>query len=138
MYYKAFQLCHIELENYDYLMHFSGGSTQSSNASSHSMSQTCDSSVQSTNKGWTSPNEVKTIHHINELGKDCFATTIGTTKRLKALKFGWYFDSCHACKTSNKSRGRNFECICGVKDVKPITKLERTTPKYIRNNLTDY
>ncbi|CAK8537498.1 unnamed protein product [Lathyrus sativus] len=41
-------------------MHFSLGEMQLSNASSHSLSQPCDSSVQSTNKSWTSSTEKET------------------------------------------------------------------------------
>ncbi|CAK8561613.1 unnamed protein product [Lathyrus sativus] len=93
-------------------------------ALSHSLIQPCDSSIQTTNKGWTSSNEVESIYHINALGKDCFATTIGTTKRFKASKHEWYFESCLSCKTSNKSPRENFVCICRVKDVEPITKFK--------------
>ncbi|XP_058767596.1 uncharacterized protein LOC131641313 [Vicia villosa] len=55
---------------------------------------------------------------------DCFTTTIGTIKRFKAYKFGWYFESCSGCKSSNKSHGEKFECACGVADVEPVTKFK--------------
>ncbi|XP_058751151.1 uncharacterized protein LOC131624206 [Vicia villosa] len=55
---------------------------------------------------------------------DSFATTIGTTKGFRASRFGWYFESCHACKLSNKSLGEKFECACGVTDVEPVIKFK--------------
>ncbi|CAK8573612.1 unnamed protein product [Lathyrus sativus] len=98
------------------------GSTHSAAASTHSITQTSESFVQSGKKSWTNSNEVKSICHICEIGKDCFSTTIGTTKRFKALKHGWYFEACPSCKTSNMSTGPKFTCVCGVKDVEPVTK----------------
>ncbi|XP_058774833.1 uncharacterized protein LOC131649106 [Vicia villosa] len=100
------------------------GAADLSNASNLSLSLTCDSSIQSTNQNWTSRNEVRIIRDIYEGEKDCFATTIGTTKRFKASRFGWFFESCPGCKISIKSVGGKVECHCGVKDVEPITKFK--------------
>ncbi|XP_058782451.1 uncharacterized protein LOC131656911 [Vicia villosa] len=58
-----------------------------------SQSLTCDSSIQSANNFWTNLSEVKTIQAIAALGKDSYATTIGTTVGFKASKNGWYFES---------------------------------------------
>ncbi|XP_058726001.1 uncharacterized protein LOC131597313 [Vicia villosa] len=100
------------------------GAADLSNASNLSLSLTCDSSIQSTNQNWTSRNKVRTIRDIYEGEKDCFATTIGTTKRFKASRFGWFFESCPGCKISIKSVGGKVECHCGIKDVEPITKFK--------------
>ncbi|CAI8616624.1 unnamed protein product [Vicia faba] len=89
-------------------------------ANQYALSLTRDSFIHSTNKNWTSPKEVKSIREIYEGGKDCYATTIGTTLCFKASKFGWYFESCPGCKSSNKSQGSIFHCDCGVKDVEPV------------------
>ncbi|XP_050875723.1 uncharacterized protein LOC127079384 [Lathyrus oleraceus] len=97
-------------------------STQLSITLSTSLTQASQSFVQSGNKNWTNLNEIKSIGQISDTIKDCFTTTIGTTKRFKSSKFGWYFESCPNCKTSNKSHGNKFECVCGVKDVKLVTK----------------
>ncbi|XP_058744297.1 uncharacterized protein LOC131616858 [Vicia villosa] len=98
------------------------GENELSNVPALSLSLTCESSLQTSNKCWTSLNEVKSIRAIYEGRKDCFATTIGTTKRFRASKFGWYFESCPGCKASNKSQGENFECPCGITNVEPATK----------------
>ncbi|XP_058751986.1 uncharacterized protein LOC131625110 [Vicia villosa] len=58
-----------------------------------SQSLTCDSSVQSNNNFWTKLSEVKSIRAVTEFGRDCFATTIGTTTFFNASRFGWYFES---------------------------------------------
>ncbi|XP_058759289.1 uncharacterized protein LOC131632566 [Vicia villosa] len=100
------------------------GANDSSNAPALSLSLTCDSSLQSANKNWKSLDEVKSIRAIAELKKDCFATTIGTTKYFKASKFGWFFEACPGCKTSNKSLGDKFECSCGITNVEPVTKFK--------------
>ncbi|XP_058751920.1 uncharacterized protein LOC131625020 [Vicia villosa] len=65
------------------------GANELSNVPALLLSLTCESSLQSANKNWTSLNEVKSICAIYEGRKDCFATTIGTTKSFKASKFGW-------------------------------------------------
>ncbi|XP_058726332.1 replication protein A 70 kDa DNA-binding subunit E-like [Vicia villosa] len=64
------------------------GENELSNAPDLSLSLTFDSSLQSSNKNWKSLDEVKSIRDIAALGKDSFATTIGTTKYFKASKFG--------------------------------------------------
>ncbi|XP_058774762.1 uncharacterized protein LOC131649033 [Vicia villosa] len=58
-----------------------------------SQSMTTDSSVQSSNNFWTKLSEVKSVRAISEFGKDCYATTIGTTLGFNASKFGWYFET---------------------------------------------
>ncbi|XP_058783238.1 uncharacterized protein LOC131657905 [Vicia villosa] len=58
-----------------------------------SQSMTCDSSIQSSNNFWTKLSEVKSVRAISDLGKDCYATTIGTTIGFNASRFGWYFES---------------------------------------------
>ncbi|XP_058734503.1 uncharacterized protein LOC131606285 [Vicia villosa] len=58
-----------------------------------SQSLTCDSSVQSQNNFWTKLSEVKSIRAVSKFGRDCFATTIGTTTGFNASRFGWYFES---------------------------------------------
>ncbi|XP_058740628.1 uncharacterized protein LOC131612898 [Vicia villosa] len=58
-----------------------------------SQSLTADSSVQSANNFWTKLSEVKSIRAISEFGRDCFATTIGTTTGFNPSRFGWYFES---------------------------------------------
>ncbi|XP_058749322.1 replication protein A 70 kDa DNA-binding subunit A-like [Vicia villosa] len=88
------------------------------------LSLTCDSSVQSANNNWKSLDEVRSIRAIAELKRDCFATTIGTTKHFKASKFGWFFEACPGCKSSNKSLGDKFECSCGLTNVEPVTKFK--------------
>ncbi|XP_058741542.1 uncharacterized protein LOC131613895 [Vicia villosa] len=64
-----------------------------SNLPAASQSLTCDSSVQSNNIFWTKLYEVKSIRAVSEFGRDCFATTIGTTTFFNASRFGWYFES---------------------------------------------
>ncbi|XP_058753370.1 uncharacterized protein LOC131626566 [Vicia villosa] len=68
--------------------------TALSNIPALSQSLTCDSTIQPANNFWTSLGEVKSIKAISDLGKDCYATTIGTTVSLRASKNGWYFESC--------------------------------------------
>ncbi|KAL5073232.1 hypothetical protein RYX36_012216 [Vicia faba] len=41
-----------------------------------------------------------------------------------ASKFGWYYESCPGCKSSNRSLGEKIECPCGIKDVEPLTKFK--------------
>ncbi|XP_058747932.1 uncharacterized protein LOC131620786 [Vicia villosa] len=98
------------------------GGTENSNAPS--LSLTCESSLQSANKSGTNLNEVKSIRAIKEGKKDCFATTIGTTKHFKASRFGWFFESCPGCRSSNKSQGETFECACRITNVEPVTKFK--------------
>ncbi|XP_058726584.1 uncharacterized protein LOC131597943 [Vicia villosa] len=69
------------------------GATVLSNIPAPSQSLIADSSIQSANNFWTSLGEVKSIRAISEAGKDCFATTIGTTTGFNVSKFGWYFES---------------------------------------------
>ncbi|XP_058764278.1 uncharacterized protein LOC131637691 [Vicia villosa] len=64
-----------------------------SNLPSTSQSLTADSSVQSANNFWTKLSEVKSIRAVSEFGRDCFATTIGTTTGFNASRFRWYFES---------------------------------------------
>ncbi|XP_058775181.1 uncharacterized protein LOC131649434 [Vicia villosa] len=70
------------------------GATTLSNIPALSQSLTCDSTIQPANNFWTSLGEVKSIQAISDLGKDYYATTIGTTVGLRASKNGWYFESC--------------------------------------------
>ncbi|XP_058733964.1 uncharacterized protein LOC131605648 [Vicia villosa] len=70
------------------------GATALSGIPALSQSLTCDSTIQSAKGFWTNLAEVKTIQYISELGKDSYATTIGTTVGFKASKNGWYFESC--------------------------------------------
>ncbi|XP_058746517.1 uncharacterized protein LOC131619441 [Vicia villosa] len=70
------------------------GATALSNIPALSQSLTCDSTIQPANNFWTGLGEVKSIQAISDLGKDCYATTIGTTVGLRASKNGWYFESC--------------------------------------------
>ncbi|XP_058776624.1 uncharacterized protein LOC131650946 [Vicia villosa] len=58
-----------------------------------SQSLTCDSSVQTNNNFWTKLSEVKSIRAVSKHGRDCFATTIGTTAGFNASRSGWYFES---------------------------------------------
>ncbi|XP_058733996.1 uncharacterized protein LOC131605686 [Vicia villosa] len=58
-----------------------------------SQSMTCDSSIQSRDSFWTKLSEVKSVRAISEFGKDCYATTIGTTIGFNASRCGWYFES---------------------------------------------
>ncbi|XP_058782843.1 uncharacterized protein LOC131657463 [Vicia villosa] len=69
------------------------GATALSGIPALSQSLTADSTIQSANSFWTNLAEVKTIQSISELGKDSYATTIGTTVGFKASKNGWYFES---------------------------------------------
>ncbi|KAL5082403.1 hypothetical protein RYX36_010824 [Vicia faba] len=112
--------------------------TDFTNALALSHSLICDSFIQSTNQNWTNRNEVKSLCEIYEGEKDCYATTIGTTKRFKASRFRWYFESCPECKSSNKSSSEKFECHCGVKDVEPVTKLAFHIYKFINVNYLSF
>ncbi|XP_058775828.1 uncharacterized protein LOC131650113 [Vicia villosa] len=94
------------------------GAADLSNASNLSLSLTCDSSIQSTNQNWTSRNEVRTIRDIFEGGKDCFATTIGTTKRFKASRFGWF-----KIEVEVEYDGFDGTFVFWDKDCVPYTKL---------------
>ncbi|XP_050891410.1 uncharacterized protein LOC127096924 isoform X2 [Lathyrus oleraceus] len=51
-----------------------------------------------------------------------FKTTIGTTKRFKSSRFGWYYEQCPTCKRTNKSPGVPFVCSCYEDKIAPIPK----------------